>query len=121
MFESKGVDYIIKDPQKYKNKKVVISGGGDSALDWAIYLANGVAASTTLVHRRESFRGHPESVEKVNNMTRTGQINLITNSEVVGLQGLNSLKTLNIKKNLDNDIINLDTDYWIPLFGLTPS
>ena len=120
LFESKGVDYIIKDPQKYKNKKVVISGGGDSALDWAIYLANGVAASTTLVHRRESFRGHPESVEKVNNMTRTGQINLITNSEVVGLQGSNSLKTLNIKKNLDNDIINLDTDYWIPLFGLTP-
>ena len=56
LFESKGVDYIIKkDPQKYKNKKVVISGGGDSALDWAIYLANGVAASTTLVHRRESL------------------------------------------------------------------
>jgi thioredoxin reductase (NADPH) len=119
-FESKGVDYIIKDPQKYKNKKVVISGGGDSALDWAIYLANGVAASTTLVHRRETFRGHPESVEKINNMTQKGQINLITNSEIVGLQGSNSLQTLNIKKNLEEEIIHLNTDYWIPLFGLTP-
>ena len=120
LFESKGVDYIIKDPQKYQNKKVVISGGGDSALDWAIYLANGVAKSVTLIHRRESFRGHPESVEKVNKMAQTGQINLITNSEVVELKGSSSLQKLSVKKTLNEDIIGLDTDYWIPLFGLTP-
>ena len=120
LFESKGVDYIIKDPQKYQNKKVVISGGGDSALDWAIYLANGVAKSVTLIHRRESFRGHPESVEKVNKMAQTGQINLITNSEVVELKGSSSLQKLSVKKTLNEDIISLDTDYWIPLFGLTP-
>lgn len=120
LFESKGVDYIIKDPQKYKNKKVIISGGGDSALDWAIYLASGVAQSTTLIHRRESFRGHPESVDKVNKMTKNGQINLITNSEVIELKGTPTLQSLDVKSNLDEEVISLDTDYWIPLFGLTP-
>ena len=117
-FEDKGVDYIIKDPKKYKNKKVIISGGGDSALDWAIYLANGIASEVTLVHRRDSFRGHIDSVEKVNLMTKSGKINLITNSEVIELKGDQQLRSIVIKT--DNDNINKDLDYWIPLFGLTP-
>jgi len=117
-FEDKGVDYIIKDPNKYKNKKVIISGGGDSALDWAIYLANGVANDVTLVHRRDSFRGHVDSVEKLNLMTKSGKINLITNSEVIELKGDQQLRSIVIKT--DNDNINKDLDYWIPLFGLTP-
>ena len=58
-FEDKGVEYIIKDPEFYRGKKVVISGGGDSALDWTVFLAEGVAEEVTLVHRRSGFRGHP--------------------------------------------------------------
>jgi thioredoxin reductase (NADPH) len=117
-FEDQGVDYIVKDPAKYKDKKVIISGGGDSALDWALYLANGIANEVTLVHRRESFRGHVESVEKVNTMSRSGKINLMTNSEVIELKGGEQLKELIIKT--DNTNIYKDVDYWIPLFGLTP-
>ncbi len=63
-YEDHGVDYIIKDPEKYKNKRVVIAGGGDSALDWSIYLAD-LAEEVILVHRRNEFRGALDSVEKV--------------------------------------------------------
>ena len=118
MFENKGIDYIIKDPMVYKNKKVVISGGGDSALDWAIFLSNNIASELTLVHRRESFRGHPDSVDKVNQLSKSGKINLITNSEVFDLEGDDSLKTIKIKSDKEN--FDLDIDFWIPLFGLSP-
>ena len=57
LWEDKGVDYIIREPEKYRNKNVLIAGGGDSALDWTIVLAE-LAKSVTLVHRRNEFRGH---------------------------------------------------------------
>ena len=117
-FEDKGVDYIVKDPMKYKNKKVIISGGGDSALDWAIHLADGIASEVTLVHRRDSFRGHLDSIEKVNEMTKSGHINLMTNSEVELLEGEQKLTQLIIKT--ERGAIAKAVDYWIPLFGLTP-
>ena len=63
-FEDRGVEYIIKDPEIYKGKNIVIAGGGDSALDWTILLAE-VANEVTLVHRRTSFRGALDSVDKV--------------------------------------------------------
>lgn len=118
MFENKGIDYIIKDPMVYKNKKVVISGGGDSALDWSIFLSNNIASEISLVHRRESFRGHPDSVEKVNQLSKEGKINLITKAEVVDIQGNDNLQLLKIKS--DNQIFDLSADFWIPLFGLSP-
>ena len=64
ILKTKGCEYIIRDPELYRNKKVVISGGGDSALDWAIFLTD-VAASVTLIHRRNEFRGALDSVDKV--------------------------------------------------------
>ena len=76
-FENKGIDYIIKDPEKYRDKKVLIAGGGDSALDWAIYLVN-VASEVTLVHRRKEFRGALDSVNKVQALKDQGRIQLIT-------------------------------------------
>ena len=117
-FEDKGVDYIIKNPNKFKNKKVVISGGGDSALDWSIHLAQGIASELTLVHRRDSFRGHLDSVDQLNKMTKSGKINLITNAEVTELSGDSFLEKITI--NQDGKIFEKDIDYWIPLFGLTP-
>ena len=64
LWEDKGVDYIIREPEKYRNKNVLIAGGGDSALDWTIVLAE-LAQSVTLVHRRNQFRGALDSVQKV--------------------------------------------------------
>ncbi|MFZ1748943.1 MAG: NAD(P)/FAD-dependent oxidoreductase, partial [Saprospiraceae bacterium] len=78
-FEDRGVDYIIKDPEKYRNKKVLVAGGGDSALDWSILLSD-IAKEVTLVHRRTSFRGALDSVEKVMHLAESGKINLITNA-----------------------------------------
>jgi len=118
-FEDKGVDYIVKDPEKFRDKKVVISGGGDSALDWAIFLAEGVAKEVTLVHRSMRFRGHLDSVQKIMDMATQGKVKLMTDSEVFELEGTSNLETVNIKtKGEENTLVSVD--YWLPLFGLTP-
>jgi len=70
-FEGKGVAYMVKNPELFRDRKVVLAGGGDSALDWAIFLAN-VAERVTLVHRGDTFRGVPDSAEKVFELAREG-------------------------------------------------
>jgi thioredoxin reductase (NADPH) len=121
-YEKKGVDYIIKDPEKYRNKRVVISGGGDSALDWSIFLAD-VASEVVLVHRRGEFRGHPDSVQKAINLAESGQIKLIKHAEVTELHGLNHIDKVGIsvkEPGTDDAMEFIDTDYFLPLFGLSP-
>ena len=117
-FEDNGVDYIIKDPEKFKGKKVVVAGGGDSALDWTIILAD-IASDVTLVHRRTSFRGALDSVEKVHNLASSGRINLITNAQATGLSGNGSLNEVIINEK-GKDPYGLSADNFIPLFGLSP-
>jgi thioredoxin reductase (NADPH) len=113
----RGVEYFVKDPEKFRNKKVVISGGGDSALDWSIFLSN-VASSVTLVHRRNEFRGALDSVEKVQELKGLGKIKLITPGEIVGFNGKDRIESVIIETN--GEKITTETDYFIPLFGLTP-
>lgn len=117
-FEDKGVEYIIKDPSIYKDKRVVVAGGGDSALDWTIILAD-IAKEVTLVHRRESFRGALDSVEKVVELDKQGKVKLITNAQVVGLEGSDQLERVLIKHKEMGDI-SKEVDHFIPLFGLSP-
>ncbi|MEX0813802.1 MAG: NAD(P)/FAD-dependent oxidoreductase [Chitinophagales bacterium] len=117
-FEGKGVAYMILDPEKYRDKKVVIAGGGDSALDWTIFLAN-VASELTLVHRRTSFRGALDSVEKVKDLVAQGKVNLHLNSNINELHGDQKLEGISIIDK-DKNINKIDTDYFIPLFGLSP-
>ncbi len=120
-FEEKGVDYMIKDPEVYRGKRCVIAGGGDSALDWSIYLAErNIASEVTLVHRGSSFRGHLDSVQKVIDLAESGKINLITESEVIGLNGGSQLEQVVIKHSVSGEIIT-NADHFIPLFGLKPS
>ncbi len=122
-FEDRGVEYIIRDPEFYKGKRVVISGGGDSALDWTIYLIeNNIVSELVLVHRRTSFRGHLDSVQKVMDMAGSGKINLITEAEVVGINPdtNNNVGAVVIKHSNLGDIVK-EADHFIPLFGLTPS
>jgi len=119
-FEGNGIDYMIKDPEKFRDKNVVLSGGGDSALDWAIFLADGVAKRVSLVHRRSSFRGHPDSVDKVFELAKSDRINLLTDSEIIGLEGNGKLNGVTLKHK-EKGTFDLKTDYWIPLFGLTPA
>lgn len=120
-YEDKGVEYIIKDPEIYKGKRCVISGGGDSALDWAIYLVEkNIAKEVSLVHRRSSFRGHLDSVQKVMDLADDGRINLITEAEVVGIGGDGKVEKVVIQHDSQGEIIK-ETDHFIPLFGLKPS
>lgn len=119
-FEDKGVAYIIKDPEVYRNKKVVIAGGGDSALDWSIFLAD-IASEVTLVHRRSEFRGALDSVEKVQQLKNEGKIQLVTPAEIIGLNGDATLESVVIRKvNEGKEEIILEVDNFIPLFGLSP-
>ncbi len=117
-FEKKGVSYMIKNPEEYKDKRLVIAGGGDSALDWTIYMAE-IAKEVTLVHRRTSFRGALDSVEKVMELHKANKIKLITDAQVVGLNGNGKLNEVVIKHKTEGEI-QKETDYFIPLFGLTP-
>lgn len=117
-FEDKGVEYIIKDPEVYRDKRVVIAGGGDSALDWTIFLAD-VASEVTLIHRRQEFRGALDSVEKVFDLANQGRISLLTNAQAVGLNGNGKLTDVMIKHKTEGDITR-STDHFIPLFGLSP-
>lgn len=120
-FEEKGVDYIIKDPEKYREKRCILAGGGDSALDWAIYLAEKkIASEVSLVHRSASFRGHLDSVQKVIDLAKAGKINLITEAEVVGLEGDGKLEQIVINHQKEGEF-KKETDYFIPLFGLKPA
>lgn len=118
-FEDKGIEYIVRDPNYYKGKRVVVSGGGDSALDWSIFLSNGVADKVTLIHRSKSFRGHPDSVQKVLDMAASGKINLLTDAEVIGVSGNGVLKSVKVQ-HLPEGESELETDHWLPLFGLSP-
>ena len=117
-FEDKGVEYIIRDPEIFSEKNVVIAGGGDSALDWTIYLSD-LADEISLVHRRNGFRGAPDSVERVKDLHAKGRVNLITEAQVVGLNGNGHLSSVTIRKN-DGSTIEQSTNYFIPLFGLSP-
>ncbi|MCP4438144.1 MAG: NAD(P)/FAD-dependent oxidoreductase [Aureispira sp.] len=117
-FEDKGVEYIIKEPELYRDKKIVIAGGGDSALDWTIYLAE-VASEVTMVHRRKGFRGALDSVEKVEQLAAEGKIKLMTESQVVGLGGNGKLSEVTIKHKTEGESVKT-ADHFIPLFGLTP-
>jgi len=119
-FENKGIDYIVKDPEKYRGKSIVISGGGDSALDWALYFANNVCKNVTIVHRSQQFRAHNDSVQKATDMTKEGKINMLLNAEVTTFKADDHIEAVSIKKKGKEDLEHIKCDYWLPLFGLTP-
>ena len=119
-FEDHGVEYIIKDPEIYRDKNIVIAGGGDSALDWSIFLSK-IASKVTLIHRRNEFRGALDSVEKVQELKNKGLVNLVTPAEVTSILGHNHVTGVTVKKSSDSDEeFNLMCDHFIPLFGLSP-
>ncbi|MBC8111426.1 MAG: NAD(P)/FAD-dependent oxidoreductase, partial [Verrucomicrobia bacterium] len=117
-FEGKGINYMILDPEKYRNKKVVLAGGGDSALDWTIFLAE-VCEELTLIHRGETFRGAPDSAEKVMELAQKGEINLLLKSNVTSLNGNGHLQSITIA-DAQNQVKEIEVDAFIPLFGLSP-
>ncbi len=117
-FEGKGVAYIVKNPETFRNKEVVLAGGGDSALDWTIYLAD-IASKVTLIHRGETFRGAPDSAQKVFQMASDRKIDLILKSNISRIDGNGSLREVYVVDDQKNESV-LKADYLVPLFGLSP-
>ncbi|NBC07089.1 MAG: FAD-dependent oxidoreductase [Bacteroidetes bacterium] len=117
-FEDHGVEYIIRNPEDYRGKRVVVAGGGDSALDWTIHLSD-IAEEVTLIHRRKQFRAAPDSVEKAFELAESGRIKLLTDAQAVGLKGNGRLTDVVIKHKTEGEVVK-STDHFIPLFGLSP-
>jgi len=115
----KGISYMVLDPETYRDKNIVIAGGGDSALDWTIFLAN-ISKKVTLVHRSESFRGAPDSVNKVMKLAEEGKINLLLNSNLTKVSGDTILKNVGVINLKTKEEQTIKADNLIPLFGLSP-
>jgi thioredoxin reductase (NADPH) len=118
LFEGKGILYMIKDPEKFRNKRLVLAGGGDSALDWTIFLSS-VASHLTLIHRNETFRGAPDSGEKVVALAKAGKIDLYLNADLQSISGSARLEAITLLDKEQHQK-TIDVDYLIPLYGLSP-
>src|SRR5690606_1064066 len=117
-FEGRQVHYMVKDPEKFRGQRLLIAGGGDSALDWTIFLSE-LAEKVTLVHRGDSFRGAPDSAEKVFELARSGKVDLLLSHNLVALQGNGVLEVVQLK-NKQKEAIAVGVDHFIPLYGLSP-
>ena len=116
-YEDNGILYMIKDPSEFKDKTVVIAGGGDSALDWSIHLSK-ISKKVILIHRRNEFRGANDSVASVQKLKDLGKIDVITPAQVSRLNGNAKLESIIV--DIDGNENEIKTDYFIPLFGLVP-
>ncbi len=116
-FEGKSVQYFVKKRSDYAGKRVVIAGGGDSAVDWAISLSE-VAARVMVVHRRDKFRCAPESAERLHALVRQGKVEMVVPYQLSGLAGTNGQLTGVEVESLDGETRLLEADALLPFFGL---
>ena len=115
LFENKSIFYSIKDKNFFKDKKVCIFGGGDSALDWAIELSK--FANITLIHRRNDFRGMKSSAEKVRALEKEGKITIKTPFQIESIEGKEKITSITIKDE-NEKTEKILTDYLLGFFGL---
>ena len=114
-FENNGIFYSVKDKNYFKDKKICIFGGGDSALDWAIELSK--ISDVVLVHRRNEFRGAGHSIEIVKKLEKEGKLKLKTPFQINSIEGENKIKSITVK-NESGKIEEIKTDYILGFFGL---
>lgn len=119
-FEGTSVFYMVKRRDDFRDKKIVIAGGGDSAVDWAVSLAP-LAQKIYFVHRRDKFRAAPESVDKLNALATNGKVEMIIPYQLHALQGADGKLTGVEVANLDGVTKMLDADILLPFFGIAPA
>lgn len=116
-FEGTSVHYAVRRMEAFRDKRVLIVGGGDSALDWTLNLAP-VARRVTLLHRRDAFRAAPDSVNKMRRLVEEGAIDLAF-GQVTGLSGENGVLQGATVKLADGSAAEIPADAMLPFFGLT--
>lgn len=112
-----GVNYMVKSREDFRGKNVVIAGGGDSAVDWALSLSE-LAASVSVVHRRPKFRAAPESTAQMSKLADEGKIDLVVPYQLADLEGGDALEAV-VVKDLDGNEKRLAADVLLPFFGLS--
>lgn len=117
-YEGTSVHYYVGSRESYRDKNVVIAGGGDSAVDWAISLSE-VAKRVAVVHRRNKFRAAPESETRLKTLADQGIIDLVVPFQLSGLEGHNGQLTKVIVQSLDGSTKELTADVLLPFFGLS--
>jgi thioredoxin reductase (NADPH) len=116
-FIDKGISYAVRSKDKYKNKDLIIFGGGDSALDWTVELA-GITKSIKLVHRRDEFRGAPSTEAQMRELVETGNVELLTPYVIEDLLGNDSIEGVKVKNFESKEIEEIACDEVLFLFGL---
>ncbi len=115
--EGRGINYLVRSREAFRGKRVVVAGGGDSAVDWAVSLAE-LADSVAVVHRRPKFRAAPGSAEKLQALAEEGKVDLVTPFQLKGLEGEKELEAV-IAADLDGNERRLEADVLLPFYGLS--
>jgi thioredoxin reductase (NADPH) len=116
-YENKSVFYLVKRREDFRGRKIVIAGGGDSAVDWAIALAD-VAAKIYVVHRTAKFRAAPESVSKMEALAAAGKIDMIIPYQLDALEGANGALAKVVVATMEGEKRALEADALLAFFGL---
>lgn len=119
-YEGKSVFYYVTRREQFRDRRVVIAGGGDSAVDWAIALAD-VAARVMVVHRRDKFRAAPAAAQRLRDLANAGQLDLVIPYQLDGLEGVDGQLHTVIVADLDGGLRRLAADCLLPFFGLATS
>ncbi|MBT6210918.1 MAG: NAD(P)/FAD-dependent oxidoreductase [Woeseia sp.] len=118
-FVDQSLHYRVRNPSQFAGKNLVILGGGDSALDWALELV-GTAARITLVHRRDEYRAMPDSVSKMENLVAFGKMDEIRNAKASAIHGENGQVTSIVVQPKDGEAQEIAADHVLVFFGLAP-
>lgn len=116
-FEGKSVFYYVNNKEMFRDKNVLVAGGGDSAVDWAISLAE-ISAKVYVVHRRAKFRAMDNSIQKMQKLAAQGKIELVLGYQLGALEGENGILSGVMVYDLHNNSKLLKVDYLLPFFGL---
>ena len=119
-FENTSVFYACRNKEQFRGKRLVIAGGGDSALDWAIALSD-IAEKVSLVHRRDKFRASPDSVEKLHKLASDGKIDLLTPFQLKELKGFGAQLSHVSIGDLDGNVSEIEADSLLCFYGLASS
>lgn len=117
-YEGTSVHYMVRAREDFRDAEIVIAGGGDSAVDWAVSLAE-VAKKIYVVHRRDKFRAAPDMVDKMQALTKTGKVEMVVPYQLEGLEGNGKQLSAVVVKNMDGSVRSLPAQHLLAFFGLS--